>query len=485
MLFTCPRCLQHFEEKGLLDEHAQSDVPCTKAITPPPQDIEGCSQEQERKLRCRKRPPGETDEDRWGEMYRILFGDDCEVPGPYYDFDMPNTSPSPSDLPIIEDTFRQLPQRLAADISRRLRRPLDDDERDALPEIIRTSLHAVMPPFWRMFAATPGADVRAGPPASEQGDSAYGSAEHDRESSAPPKGQHFSQMSQTNFGHMQTPNQTPGHPHQQPAAASQHPPPSREYSFSQQAMSFSAAPNYSTWPQTSQSYVTMPHMPGTTTYAQTYHHAPVSVAQPSYTPVQAHHDPPVHEDFADLLVPHQFMPQAEQQPKETGLRWSIPTTMPDTSGADLPALPLNTIPYSMPTTQPQQHPAVTMHYPQNNMTPTTTMGPSPNFQQYVNTPQQMLQFQHPSSMSYHESNSGAVRTPNRNSVNLLTTTDQIDSWMFNLNSNAGGGGNGGAQGGMQEMFLGGGNNMGHHHMGMATMGVKTNKRRPEVGYSRG
>jgi hypothetical protein len=82
MLFTCPRCLQHFEEKGLLDDHAQSDFACTKATTPPPQDIEGCSQEQERKLRCRKRPPGETDEDRWAEMYRILFGDDCEVPGP-------------------------------------------------------------------------------------------------------------------------------------------------------------------------------------------------------------------------------------------------------------------------------------------------------------------------------------------------------------------------------------------------------------------
>ena len=66
-------------------------------------------------------------------------------------------------------------------------------------------------------------------------------------------------------------------------------------------------------------------------------------------------------------------------------------------------------------------------------------------------------------------------------MNLLTTTDQIDSWMFNLNNNPG---SGGQQSGMQDMFLGG-NNMGQHHMGMATMGVKTNKRRPEVGYSRG
>lgn len=82
MLFTCPRCLQSFEEKSVLENHAQTDIPCTKATTPPPQDFEGCSQDQERKLRCRKRPPGETDEDRWAEMYRILFGDDYDVPGP-------------------------------------------------------------------------------------------------------------------------------------------------------------------------------------------------------------------------------------------------------------------------------------------------------------------------------------------------------------------------------------------------------------------
>jgi hypothetical protein len=178
------------------------------------------------------------------------------------------------------------------------------------------------------------------------------------------------------------------------------------------------------------------------------------------------------------------MPSAQQQPKEAGLRWSVPTTIPGTSAADLPALPLDTIPFSMPTTtDAHSHPAVTMNFNQHNMTPTTTMGPSPNFhQQYnINAPQMMQQFQHPSSMSYHESNSGAVRTPNRNSVNLLTTTDQIDSWMFSLNSNAASVATGG---GMQDMFLGGGN-MGHHMNGMASMGVKGKKRRPEVGYSRG
>jgi hypothetical protein len=331
-----------------------------------------------------------------------------------------------------------------------------------------------MPPFWRMFASTPGSDARAAPPASEQGDSAYGSAEHDRESSAPPRGYHGAQMSQTTFSQTQTPNQTPS---QQPAASiNYNPPPSRDFSFTQ-----NVDPHYipSSWPQSSQSYVAIPQMPGTTTYPQTYHHAPVSITQPSYTPVPTHADPVVHEDFADLLVPHApYAPEANQQHKEVGQRWQIPTSFPDASAADLPPLPLNTIPYSMPTSAPQHHTAVTMHFP-NGMTPTTTtMGPSPNFhQQYIHAPQMMNQYHHqPTSMSYHESNSGAVRTPNRNSMNLLTTTDQIDSWMYSLNS-------GGVNSGLQDVFTG---PVSHHNMNdMINMGVKGKKRRPEVGYSRG
>ncbi|KIW06211.1 uncharacterized protein PV09_02688 [Verruconis gallopava] len=468
MLFTCPRCLQHFEEKSLLDGHAQSDVPCTKATTPPPQDIEGCSQEQERKLRCRKRPPGETDEDRWAEMYRILFGDDCEVPGPYYDFDLPTTSPSPSDLPLIEDTFRQLPQRLAADISRRLRRPLDDEERDALPEIIRTSLQAVMPPFWRMFASTPGSDARAAPPASEQGDSAYGSAEHDRESSAPPRGYPGAQTSQTNFTQLQTPNQTPNQ--QQAPNISYNPPPSRDFSFTQ-----NVEPNYnsSTWPQSSQSFVAIPQIPGTTTYSQPYHHAPAPVSQPNFTSAPTHADPPVEEDFSDLLVPpNPYLPESGQQQKESSLRWSIPVSIPGASAADLPALPIDTIPFSMPTSVSQHTPAATMNF-QNGISPTTTMGPSTNFHQYINAPQMMHPYQQvPTSMPYHESNSGAVRTPNRQSINLLNTTDQIDNWMFSLNSSA--------AGQVQDVFAG---TVGHHMGSMVPVGVRDGKkRRPEVGY---
>ena len=74
------------------------------------------------------------------------------------------------------------------------------------------------------------------------------------------------------------------------------------------------------------------------------------MAQPNYATVQAHHDPPVHDDFADLLVPQQFMSGAGQQAhvkEESGLRWQIPSTIPGTTAADLPALPLDTIPFIM------------------------------------------------------------------------------------------------------------------------------------------
>ena len=46
--------------------------------------VEWCDKEQEKKLRSRKRPLGQTEEDRWREMYRILFpfDDDLTIPSP-------------------------------------------------------------------------------------------------------------------------------------------------------------------------------------------------------------------------------------------------------------------------------------------------------------------------------------------------------------------------------------------------------------------
>ena len=72
----CQRCLATFANEEQLKEHAQAEVPCTvqkgairhKGITP----------QQLKELKSRKRPNkdvGRTEEDRWVEMYTLLFPD--------------------------------------------------------------------------------------------------------------------------------------------------------------------------------------------------------------------------------------------------------------------------------------------------------------------------------------------------------------------------------------------------------------------------
>lgn len=76
------RCHEIFKDEATLGEHAQQDVPCQKSSSVPESVIEGCDKDQEKRLKCRKRKPGETEEDRWADMYRVLFGEESEVPTP-------------------------------------------------------------------------------------------------------------------------------------------------------------------------------------------------------------------------------------------------------------------------------------------------------------------------------------------------------------------------------------------------------------------
>jgi hypothetical protein len=80
------RCFEIFKDEATLGQHAQEDVPCQRSTLPPVDTIEGCDKDQEKRLKCRKRKPGETEEDRWAEMYRVLFGNNCEVPTPCKSF---------------------------------------------------------------------------------------------------------------------------------------------------------------------------------------------------------------------------------------------------------------------------------------------------------------------------------------------------------------------------------------------------------------
>jgi hypothetical protein len=81
MAAHCERCWQTFNDQQKLKEHLTvhaSEICQVKPGQPP----NGLAPETERKLRSRKKAHrDQTDEDRWKEMYRILFPNE-DVPSP-------------------------------------------------------------------------------------------------------------------------------------------------------------------------------------------------------------------------------------------------------------------------------------------------------------------------------------------------------------------------------------------------------------------
>lgn len=78
----CPRCWDVFKVDESLSEHLQQDPPCDKRHNQVP--VEGFTKEQEKRLRSRKKAQADmTDEDKWREIYMILFPDDDRdaIPG--------------------------------------------------------------------------------------------------------------------------------------------------------------------------------------------------------------------------------------------------------------------------------------------------------------------------------------------------------------------------------------------------------------------
>jgi hypothetical protein len=68
----------------MLRAHSREEIPCKIAPIDASEATAGVSKEQEKHLRSRKRPAGQTEVDRWKDMYRILFPDDREdsIPSP-------------------------------------------------------------------------------------------------------------------------------------------------------------------------------------------------------------------------------------------------------------------------------------------------------------------------------------------------------------------------------------------------------------------
>lgn len=137
----CPRCGTVFESDELRDEHAVQEISCQVGK---PEPVDGYTKKQETQLRSRKRPKGQTDEDRWRDMYRILFldGHDGDVPSPCKKnpFQIPGSLLRvPDNLPLEQRDKEilcqfakylelELPKRVKKELRSPVRPPLLDDE---------------------------------------------------------------------------------------------------------------------------------------------------------------------------------------------------------------------------------------------------------------------------------------------------------------------------------------------------------------------
>lgn len=120
----CKRCWRTFKTQQQLDGHltvAATDICEVQAGKAPA----GITSAVERQLRSRKKShPGQTDEERWKDIYKLLFPNEA-VPSPYFEAvqaDRP-ASPDSRDLADYEDYIRrELPRLVRSNIEEVVRR---------------------------------------------------------------------------------------------------------------------------------------------------------------------------------------------------------------------------------------------------------------------------------------------------------------------------------------------------------------------------
>ncbi|KAF2142578.1 uncharacterized protein K452DRAFT_358323 [Aplosporella prunicola CBS 121167] len=122
----CPRCYKQFSSDTERNEHlrAKASAMCDGVASPP--TIEGFDEEQEKQLRRRSRGTGESGEDKWRAVYRILFPQDAEqrIPSPYLDTNWeldcdgaPSTSPDSETLARYDEfSKKELPKLVKEDV---------------------------------------------------------------------------------------------------------------------------------------------------------------------------------------------------------------------------------------------------------------------------------------------------------------------------------------------------------------------------------
>ena len=79
LIHQCQRCKNTFESEDILDEHIEAITSCELNASEP---VDGINSKIKMQLKCRKKAfPGQTEADKWKEMYKTIFPNE-EPPSP-------------------------------------------------------------------------------------------------------------------------------------------------------------------------------------------------------------------------------------------------------------------------------------------------------------------------------------------------------------------------------------------------------------------
>lgn len=112
----CSRCLETYPSEDALEVHQRSLEACQLRNQAQPQ---GFTKEQEKRLRSRKRSSTHiSDEEKWYEVYRILFPEETKMPNPYIDDGVNHSVEEISRY--LDFSRKKMPQELMKELDRSL-----------------------------------------------------------------------------------------------------------------------------------------------------------------------------------------------------------------------------------------------------------------------------------------------------------------------------------------------------------------------------
>ncbi|KAI0133433.1 hypothetical protein F4776DRAFT_664190 [Hypoxylon sp. NC0597] len=139
---TCPRCNEPFEDSKDLGEHLRAEVLCEKLDVVPA--LQGIDEATETKLKVRKKNcPGMTDEQRWRDIYMILFpnANANTMPTPYYDGN--NSLKFSKSVEEWRKAKKRIQKELPKFVQKKVEKSFEKVEVDVLkrlPDIVRDGL---------------------------------------------------------------------------------------------------------------------------------------------------------------------------------------------------------------------------------------------------------------------------------------------------------------------------------------------------------